>query len=90
MKKTVNYNKKDLSGLPDDKPGVYKILTPNGRNNYTGVAQRGRMRERIEEHLREIPGAKVQIEQTNSIAEAREKEARIIKRSQPKYNKQGR
>jgi len=88
-KKTVKYNKKGIAKLPDDKPAVYKILTPGGANNYTGVAKRGRVRERIEEHLGDIPGAKVQIEQTSTVAEAREKEGRIIKRAQPKHNEQG-
>jgi hypothetical protein len=36
-----------------------------------------------------VPGAKVQIEQHQSIKEARVKEARMIIRSQPPYNKQG-
>lgn len=87
--KKVNYNKTGIEKLADDKPAVYKIETDTGKNNYTGSAQRGRVRERIQEHLGEIPGAKVRIEQTGSINEAREKEARIIKQSQPKYNKQG-
>jgi hypothetical protein len=86
--KTVKFNEEGISKLPDDKPVVYKILTPNENNNYTGVAQRGRVRERIMEHLGEIPGAKVRIEQMKSFQEAREKETRIIDRSKPKYNKQ--
>jgi len=85
--KTVKFSEEGISQLGNDKPAVYKILTPNDNNNYTGVAQRGRVRERIMEHLGEIPGAKVRIEQMNSIQEAKEKEARIISRSQPKYNK---
>jgi hypothetical protein len=40
------------------------------------------------EHLGEIPGAKVRIEQKKTTEEAREREDRIIKRSKPKYNKQ--
>jgi predicted GIY-YIG superfamily endonuclease len=87
--KTVKYNQQGLSRLPNDKPIVYKILTENEGNNYTGVAQRGQVRERLSDHLGKIPGAKVRIEQMGSIREARQKEARIIKRSQPKYNKQG-
>jgi len=86
--KTVKFNEEGISNLPDDKPVLYKILTPNDSNNYTGVAQRGRVRERITEHLGEIPGAKVRIEQMKSIQEAREKESRVISRSTPKYNKQ--
>jgi len=56
--KTVSYNKKGIATLPNNAPSVYKILTPVGTNNYTGVAQRGRTQEKIEEHLGKIPGAK--------------------------------
>jgi len=91
--KTVPFTSQGIQKLPNDKPVVYKIKTPGGNNNYTGIAQRGRVRERLEEHLPgakdAIPGSKVVIEQTSSIAEAREKEQRIIRRSQPKYNEQG-
>lgn len=87
--KTVKFNQTDIENLPDDKPVVYKIKTPNNTNNYTGIAKRGRVQERISEHLGEIPGAKVQIEQMPSISEAREKESNIISRIKPKYNKQG-
>lgn len=92
-RKTVPFNRTGIEKLPDDKPVVYRIETEGGRNNYTGVAQRGRVRERLTEHLPGskdfVPGAKVAIEQTSSIAEAREKEQRVIVRSQPKYNDQG-
>ncbi|MFC1762988.1 hypothetical protein ACFL6U_13025 [Planctomycetota bacterium] len=87
--KKANYNKSSVGSLPNDKPVVYRIKTEGGRSNYVGVAKRGRVQERIAEHMGTIPGASVRIEQTGSIQEAREKEARIIKRSQPKYNKHG-
>ena len=65
--KTVNFNNRGIEKLPDDKPVVYKIQTGSGANNYTGIAQRGRVRARIAEHLSDskdpVPGAKVQIEQ---------------------------
>ncbi len=92
-KKTVDFNKTGIGKLPSNKPVIYKILTESGGNNYTGIAQRGRVGERLEEHLvggkDYVPGSKVQIEQMKSIEEAREKESRIISRSDPKYNKQG-
>lgn len=92
-KKTVKLNQSGIAKLPDNKPAVYKILSEGGRNNYTGIAKRGRVQERIAEHLPggkdPIPGAKVQIEQMSSAEAAREKEARIIARSKPPYNKQG-
>ncbi len=91
--KSVDFNKKGISDLPDVKPVVYKIETEGGKNNYTGVAQRGRVQDRLTEHLPGgkdyVPGSKVHIEQMPSISEARAKESRIIARSQPKHNKQG-
>ncbi len=92
-RKTVGFNKTGIENLPDDKPVVYKILTDGGKNNYTGVAKRGRVQERLEEHLPNgkdpIPGAKVQIEQMTTISEAEAKEARIISQSKPPHNQQG-
>ena len=87
--KKVDFNKSGIGKLPDNKPVVYKIETEGGRTNYTGVAKRGRVQERIQEHLGNIPGNSVRIEQMGSIQEAQQKEIRIIKQSQPKYNKQG-
>ena len=89
--KTVKFNQTGASKLPNDKPVVYKVQTAGGNANYVGIAKRGRVQERIQEHLAEnrIPGAKVKIEQTSSIGEARQKEENIISRSKPKYNRQG-
>ncbi len=90
-KKTVNYNKSGIGKLPDNRPVVYRIKTERGKTNYIGVAQRGRVQDRINEHLErgKIPGAKVQIEQMPSIKIAKKSEANIISRTEPKYNKQG-
>lgn len=92
-KKTVKFNETGIERLPDDKPVVYKILSGGGRNNYTGVAKRGRVQERLQEHLAggkdPVPGTKVQIEQMPTISEAEAKEARIISRSKPPHNEQG-
>jgi len=87
--KKVKYNKADLTKLPKNKPVLYRIETDGGNLNYVGTAKRGRIQERLAEHIGEIPGATVRIEQFDSIDKAREKEARIIKRSQPKYNENG-
>ena len=87
--KKVKYNKTGIEQLPNNKPVLYRIESAGGNQNYVGIAKRGRVRERIAEHLGEIPGATVRIEQLSSIEEARQKEARVIKRNQPKYNKQG-
>jgi len=92
-RKTVRFNKSGLDMLPENKPVVYKIMTKSGANNYTGIAKRGRVQERLFEHLPggpdAIPGAKVIIEQVDNLPTAKIKEANMIKRAQPKYNKQG-
>jgi len=90
-KKTVNFNKKGIEKLPDNKPVMYKIKTESGEVNYVGVAKKGRVSERPKEHLPGekdyVPGAKIQIEQFGSIAEARKKETAAIKSIRPKHNK---
>lgn len=89
--KTVKFNKEGISKLPNDKPVNYTIETSGGKPNYVGIAKRGRVQERIAEHLSgakdPIPGTKVRIEQAPTIRQAETKEQRIISRSQPKYNK---
>lgn len=89
--KKLRFNQTGAAKLPNDKPVVYKIQTERGKTNYVGVVKRGRVQERIQEHLDagKIPGARVQVQQMDSIAEAEKREARIIARTQPKYNKQG-
>ena len=87
--KKVNFNKKGINALPNNKPVLYRIETDTGNLNYAGIAQRGEVQDRISDHIDEIPGATVRIEQFSSIADARKKEANVIKRNQPKYNKQG-
>ena len=86
-KKKVKYNKTEIEQLPNDKPVLYNIETEGGNPNYVGVAKRGRVRERIAEHLGVIPGATVTVERFSSIQDARKKEANVIRRKQPKYNK---
>ena len=89
---TVNNNKTSISNLPNDKPVMYKYKTDGGKVNYVGTAQRGRVQERLKEHLPGekdyVPGGKIQIKQFGSITEARKKEAVAIKSSKPKYNEQ--
>lgn len=88
MVKRRKYNKTDIDDFPNDKPVLYRIKTENDKLNYAGVAKKGRVAERIKEHLGEIPGATVSIEQFSSIKDARKKEKNVIKRNQPKYNTQ--
>lgn len=85
----VKYNKKGINQLPNDKPVLYRIETKSSNLNYAGTAKKGRVQDRIYEHLGKIPGATVKIEQFNSIKDARKKEANVIKKEQPKYNEQG-
>lgn len=91
--KTVRFNKSGISKLPDNKPALYRIQTESGETNYAGIAKRGRVQERLAEHLPggkdHVPGAKVQIEQQRTIDQAAGKEARVIARGQPKYNRLG-
>ena len=87
--KKVKYNKQSIAQLPNDKPVLYRIETESGNPRYVGVAQRGRVQEIISEHLGKIPGATVQIEQFDSIGDAQKKEVNVIRRTQAKYNKQG-
>lgn len=89
MKKTAAYNKTGIAKLADDKPIVYRIQTPSGKDNYVGVAKRGRASDRIAEHLGEIPGSVVKIVQHDSLADAKAAAQRIINRCQPKYNQKG-
>ena len=91
-KKSGDFTRKGIESLAQDKPAVYKILNRKGDSLYTGIAKRGRVADRLKEHLPGGPdpirgGAKVKIEQKKSIAEARKSESRIIKRSKPKHNK---
>lgn len=85
--KKVSFNNKGISQLPKNKPALYRIETKRGTLNYVGIAKRGRIQARLEEHLDNIPGDRVRIEQFNNIDEARKKETNVIRRKNPKYNK---
>jgi len=89
-----NFNKTKISKVPKNKPIIYKILDANGKNIYTGAAKRGRVPERLGEHLPgtkdAIPGAKFfQFRQMNSIDNATEVEKKIISREKPRFNQRG-
>ena len=92
-KKTVDFNRSGIGKLPNDRSALYRIQTDGGKPNYVGIAKRGRLHERLEEHLPGgkdyVPGAKVQIEQMKNIDHAKATESRVIARSKPKYNDQG-
>ena len=92
-KKTVAFNKTGISKLPDDKPATYHIQTAGGKTNYVGVAKRGRLQDRLTEHLPgakdSVPGGKVQIRQHDSIEAAKKHEKHVIARTKPSHNIQG-
>ena len=84
-RKSGSFDKNGIENLAKDKPVVYKIENKKGENIYTGVAKRGRVVERIKEHL---PGAKdAVIQQKSSIADAKKSEKRIIQKQKPLQNK---
>jgi len=93
-KKSGSFNEQGIGGLAKNKPVVYNIEDKKGNTLYIGVAKRGRIEERLMEHL---PGgtdsirggAKIKIQQKSSIAEAEKAEALAIKRKQPPQNKKG-
>ena len=87
--KKINYSIFEIKSLPNNKPIMYTIQTASGRENYIGIAKKGRGQDRLIEHYGNIPGAKIKIEQFGSIKDAQAKEGRMIKKNQPKYNKQG-
>ncbi len=93
-RKSGLFNREGIEKLAADKPAVYKLLDPQGANLYTCIAKRGRVQERLKEHLSggkdPIRGAKkVELLQKSSIDEAKKTESRILSRSKPPRNKQG-
>lgn len=93
-KKSGNFDKEGIEGLAKDKPVVYDIQNKQGKTVYTGVAKRGRVEQRLKDHLPGGPdpirgGVKVKIKQQSNIAAAEKAEARAIKRNKPPQNKRG-
>lgn len=93
-KKKADFSAEGIDSLAKNKPAVYKIFNKKGENIYTGVAKRGRVGDRLKEHLSGGPdpirgGVKVEVIQKENIAKAEKSEARIIKRANPSQNKKG-
>ena len=89
-----NLGKRNIEKVQDNRPAVYKLLNQSGENIYTGVAKRGRVQERLGEHLPggsdPIPGARsFTIKPKPSIEAANAEEKRIIRQDQPNQNEQG-
>jgi excinuclease UvrABC nuclease subunit len=95
IKKTVSLTKAGIKRIPNDKPGVYDIKSGDTKSKYVGMAQKGRLQERVKEHLPSsskdpIKGGKtVAVKQTASKASALKIEKAIIKSKQPPQNKKG-
>lgn len=94
FKKTIKFTKINVNRVPDDKPIVYKIKDKSGNNLYTGIAGKGRVQDRLNEHKTVkgeiIPGGtKFQIAQVKNSDDAIKLEKQIIKNEQPKFNLQG-
>jgi hypothetical protein len=85
------FSKSGISRLPADKPVVYTLETAAGNPNYVGSAKKGRVRERLAEHLPSgpdpVPARSVSIKQYPSIRDARAAEKKAIGSQQPKHNK---
>ena len=93
-KKSGSFDEKGIESLAKDKPIVYDIQNKQGGTIYTGIAKRGRVEQRLKEHLPGgsdpiSGGARVKIKQQPSIATAKKAEARAIKRNKPPKNKKG-
>lgn len=93
-KKSGKFDKSGIESLAKGKPVVYNIENKKGDTVYTGSAKRGRVEERLKEHLPSGKdpirgGAKVKIQQKPSIKAAQKSEALSIKRNKPSQNKKG-
>lgn len=94
-KKTVPLTNAGVKKISSNKPGVYDIKGDNGKSEYVGMAQKGRLQDRVKEHLPSsskdpIKGGKtVSVKQAPSKADALEAEKKMIKSKQPSQNKKG-
>lgn len=93
-KKSGTFDPKGIESLAKNKPVLYEIQDNKGDLLYTGVAKRGRVEERLKEHLPGGPdpirgGSRVTIQQKSSIEAALKAEAKAIKVKQPPQNKRG-
>ena len=92
--RTQKFTKTNIEKIPENKAVVYKIKNAGGENLYTGVAGRGRGRERLLEHKEfkkdQIPGGtRFQFTQVKNKDRAIKIEKSIIKKEQPKFNEKG-
>ena len=81
-----NFNQKNINDVPEQS-GVYVITSKRGICQWVGMAGPGRLRERLQEHLREndVKAADLfQFRPTSSEAEARMREEEYKGRLKPK------
>lgn len=91
--RTQKFTKENIVKVPKGRSIVYKIKNAKGDNLYTGIAERGRVQDRLTEHKKidneKIPsGTRFQFTQVKNKDRARALEKQIIKKEQPKFNKQ--
>jgi len=88
-----SFNKMNVKKIPEDKPILYRFKSEKNKELYIGVAKKSRTQERLSEHLtkkgEKIPGAKkFQVLQFSNIKKAKVAEKKLIKKLNPKYNKE--
>lgn len=94
-KKTTAFTKSGTKKISSETPGVYDIQNKKGKSEYVGMAKKGRMQERVKEHLPTSTkdpiknGSKVKITNTKTKEAALRKEKQLIKSKQPSQNKKG-
>ncbi|MEX1063752.1 MAG: hypothetical protein WD898_04120 [Candidatus Paceibacterota bacterium] len=91
--RTQKFTLENIGKVPQAKAVVYKIKNSSGVNLYTGIAGRGRGQDRLLEHRmvkgEKIPGGtRFQYVQVKNKDRAGNIEKQIIKKEQPKFNKQ--
>ena len=92
--KSSRFTPDGIKKLAGDKPAVYTIKDRGGKPKYIGSAKKGRVPERITEHLpgKRDPvksGDSVSIRQYPSIKKTKAAEVRAIKRNKPPQNRRG-
>ena len=88
-----NLNKTNTEKVDVNSPVVYKMFNQSGSLLYIGIAKRGRGEERLMEHVNKkgekIPGAtQFQSMPVKTVEDARKIEKKLIKSSEPKFNKE--
>lgn len=91
--RTQKFTKANIGKVPQDKAIVYEINSKSRKNLYTGIAGRGRPQGRLLEHKEikneVIPGgARFKYAQVKTKEVAKKVERSIIKKEQPRFNKQ--